>query len=205
MGYRQAPEGAQNRIQAVKSLVGQRRQGEASLYETPAGSPGSRDEMLEVVIDPLRLEAYNVTAGELIQTVQNNNQLIAAGEVETAQGTFSVKIPSSFNEPRDVYNLPVKTNGDRVENKPALIALIEEVTTTKPTAHWIEGMEEAGIPYVPVQTIDQVAVHPQTEALGILREDEQGRAGYFGLPISFEGRRPDRNQPPPVLGQDDEA
>ncbi len=70
--------------------------------------------MLEVVIDPLRLESYNVTAGELISVVQNNNQLIAAGEVETDQGTFSVKIPSSFDSPQDVYNLPVKTNGDRV-------------------------------------------------------------------------------------------
>ncbi len=79
-----------------------------------AGIGGSRDEMLEVLIDPLRLEAYNVTASELITTVQNNNQLIAAGEVETAQGTFAVKIPSSFNDPRDVYNLPVKTNGNRV-------------------------------------------------------------------------------------------
>ncbi|MEP3844160.1 MAG: efflux RND transporter permease subunit [Paracoccaceae bacterium] len=79
-----------------------------------AGIAGNRDEMLEVVIDPLRLEAYNVTAAELIGVVQNNNQLIAAGEVETDQGTFSVKIPSSFDEPRDVYNLPVKTNGDRV-------------------------------------------------------------------------------------------
>ena len=66
-------------------------------------------------------------------------------------------------------------------------------------------MEEAGIPHAPVQTIDQVAVHPQTAALGILREDEQGRQGYFGLPISFEGRRPDRNEAPPVLGQDDET
>ncbi len=79
-----------------------------------AGIAGSRDEMVEVLIDPLRLEAYNVTAGELISTVQNNNQLIAAGEVETDQGTFAVKIPSSFDEPRDIYNLPVKTNGDRV-------------------------------------------------------------------------------------------
>ena len=79
-----------------------------------AGLAGQRDEMLEVVIDPLRLEAYNVTAGELIGVVTNNNLLIAAGEVETAQGTFAVKIPSSFNEPQDVYNLPVKTNGDRV-------------------------------------------------------------------------------------------
>ena len=75
---------------------------------------GSRDEMVEVTIDPLRLEAYNVTAGELINVVQNNNQLIAAGEIETAQGAFAVKIPSSFDNVRDVYNLPVKTNGDRV-------------------------------------------------------------------------------------------
>ncbi|WP_299843591.1 efflux RND transporter permease subunit [uncultured Roseovarius sp.] len=79
-----------------------------------AGIAGNRDEMVEVVIDPLRLEAYNVTALELISVVQNNNQLIAAGEVETEQGTFSVKIPSSFDEPSDIYDLPVKTNGDRV-------------------------------------------------------------------------------------------
>ncbi|MFZ5964630.1 efflux RND transporter permease subunit [Thalassococcus sp. BH17M4-6] len=79
-----------------------------------AGIAGNRDEMLEVVIDPLRLESYNVTAGELINVVQNNNQLIAAGEVETTQGAFSVKIPSSFDEQRDVYDLPVKVNGDRV-------------------------------------------------------------------------------------------
>ena len=75
---------------------------------------GNREEMVEVTIDPLRLESYNVTAGELINVVQNNNQLIAAGEVDSNQGTFSVKIPSSFNEMRDIYNLPVKTNGDRV-------------------------------------------------------------------------------------------
>ncbi|MEL6566599.1 MAG: efflux RND transporter permease subunit [Pseudomonadota bacterium] len=75
---------------------------------------GSRDEMVEVVIDPLRLEAYNVTASELIGVVQNNNQLIAAGEIETDQGAFAVKIPSSFDNVRDVYDLPVKINGDRV-------------------------------------------------------------------------------------------
>jgi len=79
-----------------------------------AGLAGDRDEMLEVTIDPLRLEAYNVTANELINVVRNNNQLIAAGEVENDQGTFAVKIPSSFDDPRDVYALPVKTNGDRV-------------------------------------------------------------------------------------------
>ena len=75
---------------------------------------GGRDEMVEVIIDPLRLESYNITAAELIGVFQKNNQLIAAGEIETESGAFSVKIPSSFDEIGDVYDLPIKTNGDRV-------------------------------------------------------------------------------------------
>ncbi|SLN45235.1 Multidrug resistance protein MdtC [Aquimixticola soesokkakensis] len=75
---------------------------------------GQRDEMLEVVIDPLRLESYNVTAAELVQVVTNNNQLIAAGDISTDQGAFALKIPSSFDEQADVMRLPVKVNGDRV-------------------------------------------------------------------------------------------
>lgn len=79
-----------------------------------AGLAGQRDEMLEVIIDPLKLESYNVTAGELINVVTQNNLLIAAGNVETPGSTFAVKIPSSFSEPQDVYTLPVKQNGDSV-------------------------------------------------------------------------------------------
>ena len=79
-----------------------------------AALTGHRDEMVEVIVDPLRLEAYNVTAGELINVVVNNNQLIAAGEVESASGAFAVKIPSSFEGTTDIYNLPVQTQGDRV-------------------------------------------------------------------------------------------
>ncbi len=98
---RRVAERLQERIEGIDAVL-------------EAGLAGQRDEMLEVVIDPLKLESYNVTAGELIGVVTNNNLLIAAGEVETAQGTFAVKIPSSFDEPRDIYDLPVKTNGDRV-------------------------------------------------------------------------------------------
>ncbi|MCR9088745.1 MAG: efflux RND transporter permease subunit [Rhodobacteraceae bacterium] len=75
---------------------------------------GHRDEMIEVTIDPLRLEAYNITASELIDAVVNNNQLIAAGEVESPSGAFSVKIPASFTVTSDIFALPVKSNGDRV-------------------------------------------------------------------------------------------
>ena len=97
----QVAEGLQDAVEGIDGVL------EAALT-------GQRNEMIEVIIDPLKLEAYNVTAGELINVVTQNNLLIAAGEVETDQGSFAVKIPSSFDEPRDIYNLPVKTNGDRV-------------------------------------------------------------------------------------------
>ncbi|MFA5582247.1 MAG: efflux RND transporter permease subunit, partial [Paracoccaceae bacterium] len=75
---------------------------------------GFRDEMVEVIIDPLRLETHNLTASELISIIRANNQLIAAGEVETAQGSYALKIPGAFARPDDIHALPVKTNGDRV-------------------------------------------------------------------------------------------
>jgi len=91
----------QDRVEALEPVL------EASLA-------GDRDEMVEVLIDPLRLEAYNVTANELINAVTRNNQLVAAGEIETASGAFAVKVPSSFNSTIDIYRLPIKVNGDSV-------------------------------------------------------------------------------------------
>ncbi len=75
---------------------------------------GARDEMVEVTVDTQSLETYNLTAEELINAVTNNNQLVAAGEISAGAGRFAVKIPSSFNSPRDVFELPVKVNGDSV-------------------------------------------------------------------------------------------
>jgi len=78
------------------------------------GITGERSEMIEVIVEPIRLEAYDVTPYELIASVNNNNQLIAAGEVESASGSFAVKVPVSYDGPDDVAAIPIITNGDRV-------------------------------------------------------------------------------------------
>ncbi len=96
----QVAKNLQDRVEALDAVL-------------EAGIAGNRDEMVEVTIDPLRLESYNVTADELIRVVQNNNQLIAAGEIESDNGTFAVKIPSSFDESSDIFDLPIKVNGER--------------------------------------------------------------------------------------------
>jgi len=75
---------------------------------------GHRDEMVEVLIDPLKAEFYNVTAEELLAVFNCNNQLIAAGSLESATAAFSITVPGSFETLEDVRNLPVKVNGDRV-------------------------------------------------------------------------------------------
>jgi multidrug efflux pump len=75
---------------------------------------GHRDEMVEVLIDPLKAESYNVTIEDLLAVFTRNNQLIAAGSIESATAAFSVTVPGSFESLEDVRNLPVKVNGDRV-------------------------------------------------------------------------------------------
>ncbi|MEM9140191.1 MAG: efflux RND transporter permease subunit, partial [Pseudomonadota bacterium] len=87
---------------------------EANPAVLEADMAGERDEILEVLIDPLKMESYNVTAAELLTVIERNNQLVAAGEVESATASFSVTVPGSFETARDVFELPVKVNGDRV-------------------------------------------------------------------------------------------
>jgi multidrug efflux pump len=75
---------------------------------------GGREELLEVNIDPLRMEAYGITADQIARVIQSNNQLVPAGTLETRQGSYAVKIPGVVEKPEDVLRLPIKTNGDRV-------------------------------------------------------------------------------------------
>jgi multidrug efflux pump len=75
---------------------------------------GGREEVLEVTIDPVRMEAANVTTGELAQVIGRNNQLVPAGNLESGAGKFAVKVPGVVEKPEDILALPIKKNGDRL-------------------------------------------------------------------------------------------
>jgi len=75
---------------------------------------GGREEFLEVTIDPVRMEAANVTTGELAQVIGRNNQLVPAGNLESSTGKFAVKVPGVVEDPSDILALPIKKNGDRL-------------------------------------------------------------------------------------------
>ncbi len=71
---------------------------------------GEREELLEVIVDPVKLEAYGVTQQELLSAANLNNRLVAAGAVNNASGRYNVKIPGLFENARDVFNLVIKSS-----------------------------------------------------------------------------------------------
>src|SRR5690606_15848212 len=68
---------------------------------------GSREELLEVIVDPVRLESYGLSYEEIFNFVSRNNRLVAAGALDTGAGRFAVKVPGVFEELEDLLNLPI--------------------------------------------------------------------------------------------------
>lgn len=68
---------------------------------------GSRDDLVEVVIDPMKLSSYGLQLDQLIGAVGASNSLVAAGNLEGSEGKYAVKVPSLIETPEDVAALPV--------------------------------------------------------------------------------------------------
>lgn len=84
----------------------------SSVLEVEIG--GEREDMVEIVVDPLLMESYGLDQNDIYSLLTNNNRLVAAGTLDTGKGRFAVKIPSVFETIQDVMEQPVKVSGDKV-------------------------------------------------------------------------------------------
>ena len=75
---------------------------------------GVREELMEVIVDPLTLESYGLDQAEIIEVVSPNNRLVAAGALNTAQARFPVKVPGVFESTTDLLDMPIKASGARI-------------------------------------------------------------------------------------------
>jgi len=75
---------------------------------------GDREELLEILIDPIKLESYNLSPVDTVQLVELSNKLVAAGAQDTGQGRFSMKVPGLFETLSDIVTMPVAFKGDAV-------------------------------------------------------------------------------------------
>ena len=75
---------------------------------------GDREEMVEILIDPVKVESYGMSPTDAIAAVRSSNLLVAAGSQDTGRGRFSLKVPGLFETAQDVFDLPLKVDGDAV-------------------------------------------------------------------------------------------
>ena len=75
---------------------------------------GDREDIVEIVVDPLLMESYGLDQNDILNLLQRNNRLVAAGTLDNGAGRFAVKVPSVYETVKDVYDQPIKIDGDRV-------------------------------------------------------------------------------------------
>ena len=129
-------------------------------------------------------QVFSTRDGELMIVAGNDKLFAALCEV--------LGVPELTGDPRFL------TNPDRVANRPALLALLEERTRKRDSAELLDALVSAGVPASPVHDVGEAARHPQTEALGILQS--LGDFVTVTAPLSVDGERVRHAAPPPELG-----
>jgi crotonobetainyl-CoA:carnitine CoA-transferase CaiB-like acyl-CoA transferase len=156
--------------------------------------------------------------GEIPRPLGSAHQINAPYQaVRSADGWFTIGATSTRNwaafcaamglerlmdDPRYV-----ETNA-RHRNRAELIAEIEDLTATRPTAHWIALLEAAGVPCAPIQDYRQVFNDPHLLAREYFWEAPHptlGSVRQLGSPMRFSETPARRDKAGPRFGEDSTA
>ena len=96
------------------------------------------------------------------------------------------------------------TNVDRVQNREALLPLIDELVRTDTVANWVERLQRAGVAVAPVNDVAQAFADPQVAQSGQVVTIAHPVAGDLPLvgPAALYSQTPaEVRLPPPLLGE----
>ena len=134
--------------------------------------------LLESMIFMLDFQAARyLVRGEVAKQAGNDHPTFTpTGVFPTSDGHMNIAASSSRLWPRlcDALGTPEwkdkqewSTTVGRTKDRAAINQAISDVTRHKPSAHWVEKFEEAGIPAGPINTIDKVFEDPQVQHLAM--------------------------------------
>lgn len=124
------------------------------------------------------------------------------GEILIAAGNdrlFS-KLCKSLGQPEWEVDPRFSTNRARLENRALIVKLISDQIVTRSKAEWFETFTAAAVPCAPVNSIPEALSHTQIDELEILQTVPGSTSRIVGLPIRFDGQRPQIRQQAPELG-----
>ena len=73
---------------------------------------GGRNFAMRVWLDPVRLAAHSVTAGDVLTAIRASNFLSAPGKTENSFVAYAIQTATTLQTPETFGNLPVRTSGD---------------------------------------------------------------------------------------------
>jgi formyl-CoA transferase len=132
-------------------------------------------------------------------TADGHINIAASGDALWARFCETIGTPALLSHPEHV-------SGElRSRNRKALNERIAAITKSRPSAHWVKLLNDAGVPCGPINSIDQTFAEPQVRHLGIAKavhHPELGNIQVVGQPVVLTNApQPDEYRPTPALGQ----
>lgn len=175
---------------------------DASMFETALGWQTIASAMTEAGQEPpwrtgltgpllVPNDGYETGDGILLITI--------ATEAQYARFCTAIGLPELTADPR--FN----ENNSRIRNSDAFREAIEAKLKMATREEWVAKFSAVGVPTAPILTLVESLEHPQTRASGILQSSPDGSFRIVGLPLKFDGKRPEFNRNAPELGNATQA
>ncbi|MEQ8226819.1 MAG: CaiB/BaiF CoA-transferase family protein [Rhodospirillales bacterium] len=177
--------------------------------------------MLESVLSTMGWVVSNYLQLGMEQQPMGNDNFTASpsGTFQTGDGPINIAAnkQEQFEAVCDVVGRPdLKTDPRfserqaRLDNRPALSALLEEAMASNTASHWRAALNAAGVPAGEVLSVPQILAHPQIADRGMIATFKDVPGVGRDVQVARAGIKIDRapvttDTPPPLLGQDTDA
>jgi len=156
--------------------------------------------------------------GDEPQAVGNDHPTaVPTGVFATADGHINIGASSSLQWQRLCHALhrpewlereEWRDQRARSQDRRAVHAAVDEQTRTRPSAYWVERLNEAGVPCGPIYSVAEAFADPQVRHSGIVATMDHPRKGpieLIGTPLKFEGWPDPALRTAPITGVDTES
>jgi formyl-CoA transferase len=171
--------------------------------------------LLEAMIRMLDFQASRWTVGQEIPPQAGNDHPtgIPTGVFRTADGHMNIaasgqtmyrRLCEALGVPELIEDPRFKTPPDRSKNRAALTEELEKATRTKPSQHWVDVLNKAGVPCGPILNVKEVFADPHVKHLGLTAKVRHPRLGELeiqNLPVTLSRTPGAVRTPAPELGQ----
>ncbi len=96
------------------------------------------------------------------------------------------------------------TNAARVQNRDETVALVASAMRGHGRGHWLQQLDEAGIPCAPLHSLGELSRHPHAAASGMIVDTVHPHLGPLqtvAQPLRFDGQRGAMRRPAPMAGE----